>query len=377
MSVDGGKPEKVLEGGSGGVYAPPGYLLYLDGNVNAPRRRLLARRFDPASRRVSGDALLVMDDVDATNFGYANVASSPQGTLVVQHWADVHTRLEWRDRGGKLSAVAADDLSNGLELSLAPDGHHIAFDNANPPDLYVVDLDGGVPARLTFEEKQVNNLVWSPDGRRIAFARLLSSGRWDTYVKNADGTGPDSLLLRGPGLFAFPASWSPDGRWLLASIADVHGLFSFWKVPMDGGAMELYERTASGAVFGKLSPDGHWAATIATESNNRNALYVQSFPTPGARYQIAVENPTKAFWNPRGGELIVVEQGGRVVSVPVSTDGGFRQSAARRLFQTRRDEIVQGVSADGQRILTTIVLDVSNLISLEVVMGWEGLLKGR
>ncbi len=378
MSVDGGKPKKVLQGGSGGVYAPPGYLLYLDAGVNAPRRRLLARRFDAAKLVTSGDALLVLDRVSANNFGYANVAASPQGTLVVQHWAGVRTRLEWRDRSGRVLSVAADDLSDGTELSLAPDGHRIAFGSAEPPDLYALDLDGGVPARLTFEEKLISNPAWSRDGRRIAFGRLFGSGRWDTYVKNADGTGADSLLIHGPGIFAFPVSWSPDGRWMLANISDVHGLYSFWKVPLDGsGPWQMYDKTTAGAVGGDISPDGAWAATIATGSDNRNALTVQSFPNPGARYQIGVDDPQQVFWSPRGSELIVVEAGGKVVSVPVSTEGGFRQGAARKLFQLRRDEFIQGVSPDGQRILVSVVLDVSNLISLEVVMGWEGLLKGR
>jgi len=378
MSVDGGERKKVLEGGSGGVYVPQGYVLYLDTGVNAPRRRLLARRFDPAKLEASGDALLVMDDVDATNFGYANVAASPQGTLVVEHWADVRTRVEWRDRSGKVLQVAVEELSDGTELSLAPDGHTIAFNNANPLDLYVLDLEGGVPARLTFEEKSVANTTWSPDGRRIAFGRLFTSGRWDTYVKNADGTGADSVLVRSPGLFAFPFAWSPDGRWLLAGISDPDGLFSFWKVPMDGsGPRQMYDKTSGGGQQASISPDGRWAATIARESGDRNALSVQSFPNPGARYQIGVENPQRVLWNPQGGELIVTDGTGRVMSVPVSTEGGFRQGAARRLFQLKRDELVRGVSPDGQRILVVVVLDVSNLISLEVVTGWEELLKGR
>ncbi|HSG00848.1 MAG TPA: hypothetical protein VLA20_06935, partial [Vicinamibacterales bacterium] len=138
-----------------------------------------------------------------------------------------------------------------------------------------------------------------------------------------------------------------------------------------------YDRTAAGAWFGAISPDGLWAATVAAEPDQRNTLSVQSFPNPGARYQIGVENPQRVFWNSHVGELIVVEGGGRVVSVPVITDGGFRQGAKRRLFQVKRNEIVQGVSPDGERILVSVVLDVSDLISLEVVTGWEELLKGR
>jgi eukaryotic-like serine/threonine-protein kinase len=376
--VDGGRPEKVNEAGSGAVYSAPGYLLFLDAGVNALRRRLLSRHFDANARKASGDAVVVLDDVNATNFGYTNATTSPQGTMVVQHWGDVHTALRWLDRRGKVAGVVSEDLSNGLEVALSPDQQTLAYDGARPADVFSLDIESGVSARLTFKENQVSNFRWSPDGKRITFARLLGAGRWDTYVKNADGTGPDSLLVQGPGLFAFPMGWSPNGRWLMLSVSDVGGSFSFWKLDLEGsGKPELYETTTAGTVTARFSPDGRWVATITTESDGKNALFVQSFPVPGARYQVAVNDPQSAFWNPRGGELIVSESGGRVVSVPVSTEAGFRQGAVTPLFRLNRSTFVQGVSADGQRLLVTEVLDVSNLITLEVVMGWEGLMRGR
>ena len=51
-------------------------------------------------------------------------------------------------------------------------------------------------------------LAWSPDGSRIAFARL-GEVSYQIYVMNADGSG-QRKLTRNPGDFI--SSWSPDGR---------------------------------------------------------------------------------------------------------------------------------------------------------------------
>jgi Tol biopolymer transport system component len=377
-SLDGGEPVEVNRAGSGAYYSSAGYLLFLDAGVNAPRRRLLARRFDAATRKASGDAVLVLDDVSATNFGYSNVATSAQGALVVQHWSPPHNSLKWHDRGGRVVSTVVEDMIGATNTERSPDGRSIAYDGWNPPDMFLLDAEGGVPRRLTFQQNSVSNPRWSPDGRRLAFARLMSAGRWDTYIKNTDGSGPDSLLLRGPGLFAFPEDWTPDGRWLLMTVSDPDGNFNYWKLPLDGsGPAEVYERTSEQASSARLSPDGRWMAAILSPATGENVLYVQSFPNAGARYQVSVRAPVRARWSPRGDELLVVERGGRLVSVPVSMDGGFRQGAVRPLFQLGRNRFVDGVSDDGQRLMVAETLDLSDQITMEVVLGWEGLMRGR
>ncbi|HUK64974.1 MAG TPA: protein kinase, partial [Dongiaceae bacterium] len=214
--LGGARPVEVCRGATMGRYAAPGYLLYLDGDVNAAHRRLLARRFD--GKRASGDALVVMNDVNSTNFGYANVTTSANRTMVIQHWTLPHQRLVWRDPGGSVIGVATRDLP-GFGGTLSPDGTRLAYSGFDPADLYVLDLATGISTRLTFANQSVSAMVWSWDGRRIAFARLSGRG-WETHVKASDGTGPDSLLFHGPGLFSYPQTWSHDGRWLVVQCSD-------------------------------------------------------------------------------------------------------------------------------------------------------------
>jgi dipeptidyl aminopeptidase/acylaminoacyl peptidase len=79
-----------------------------------------------------------------------------------------------------------------------------------PDDLYVVPAGGGRPVQLTRTAADESSPSWSPDGRRLAYAR---SGR--IFVIAADGTGARPLSAGGDS----EPQWSPDGRW----VAYVHG----------------------------------------------------------------------------------------------------------------------------------------------------------
>jgi hypothetical protein len=139
--------------------------VFLDSGVNSRQRRVLAQRFDPGSRRVEGEPQLVLDRVNATNFGYANLAPDAAGTLVVQHWGDPHSRLIWRDRQGRNVGVVAEDVAS-IGGSMSPDWRQMALAGPTGQDLYLRDMASGATRRVTFENQDIGNTVWSPDGRR-------------------------------------------------------------------------------------------------------------------------------------------------------------------------------------------------------------------
>ena len=381
-SIEGGPVIEVLRGGSEGRYALPGYLLYLETGVSSAARRVLARRFDSRNLQTMGDAHLVLDAVDATNFGYPNLTANARGDLVVQHWADAHLELEWTDRDGRPSGIAVKDL-DGSALKLSPDGKRLAYAGNHPRDLYTLDLASGVITRLTFENRSVSDPVWSPDGRSIAFARLMGSAGWEARVKAADGSGPDSLVYHAPGLFAYPQSWSPDGRWLLAACSDAAGNLALWRLPVagQGGEPEAYQRAPAeaagnpgGAWTASISPDGKWAACTVNESGTRS-LYVQSFPSPGSIYQVSVPSPARAVWSERGDELIVVDRNNGVTAIEVSTAGGFHQKASHKLFEPAHGTLVRDYDQTTGRFLLGQTKDRTTLSSLEVILGWPALVK--
>jgi Tol biopolymer transport system component len=110
-----------------------------------------------------------------------------------------------------------------LAPSWSPDGKRIAFCTVMGPDkvraarggllfqrpcLYFVDADGLNLKRL--EEVEGLMPVWSPDGKRLLYTRLLEEGhRSSLYVMEADGTNGRELIKD-----AIMGAWSPDGRFL-------------------------------------------------------------------------------------------------------------------------------------------------------------------
>jgi Tol biopolymer transport system component len=374
-SLQGGKPIEVCRGGSKARYAPPGYLLFLDTGVNSPVRRLLARRFDAASLRVNGDDRLVLDQVNANNFAYPNLSADAHGTLVAQRWSDPHMRVVWRDRRGDQSSVAIDDFE-GYSGALSPDGRWLAYANPNPADLYLRELATGISRRLTFENQAVRAVVWSFDGRSVAFSRLSQSTGWQVRLKTIGG-GPDSAAFQSQGLFNYPTAWSRDGRWLVVLSTDSSGATDLWKVPIRaGGAAEVYQRTRgeeSGAAF---SPDGNWILYTMTE-DDRPGLYLQSFPVPGEKYQVTVDDPAGAVWGDRGDEIIVLTAKNQLYSIKVSTVGGFQQGVTQRLFTVPTADFVVDIERGEQRYLTATAKDLSTTTQLEVILGWPALLEKK
>ena len=368
--VNGAKPVEVCRGGSMARYAAPGYLLYLDTGVNSPHRRLLARRFD--GRRATGDAQVVLNDVSSTNFGYPNVTTSANGILVAQHWTPPHQHLVWRDSRGVVTGVAEADVAT-LGGTLSPDGSRLAYSGFDPADLYVLDLPTGISTRLTFANQAVSSMVWSWDGRRIAFARLSGRG-WETHAKSADGTGPDSLVFRGPGLLSYPQAWSRDGHWLVVQCSEPDGNFDLWKVPMDGsGRPECYQYTPAQERNASLSPDGHWVVYGADEGADRS-VYIQSFPDPGTKYQVTVADAVGGLWTSDGTAILVITRRQDVLRIPITFAGGFRQGATVHLFTVPVTDFLVDIATGERRFLTASSIDLSATTQLELVLDWPKLL---
>jgi len=86
-------------------------------------------------------------------------------------------------------------LTNGphgamnVEPAASPDGKKVAFssDRSGMPMIYVMDRDGGNIKRLTFAGKFNATPAWSPDSKRLAFAGW-ESDHFDVFTVNADGT---------------------------------------------------------------------------------------------------------------------------------------------------------------------------------------------
>ena len=117
-------------------------------------------------------------------------------------------------------------LTNGprgamnVEPAMSADGKRVAFssDRSGQPMLYVMDSDGSNVKRLTFAGKYNATPAWSPDGKKIAFCGWAED-HFDVFVMNADGSDMVRITSakKPNGKWADNEApvFSPDGRLLM------------------------------------------------------------------------------------------------------------------------------------------------------------------
>ncbi len=87
-----------------------------------------------------------------------------------------------------------------------------------------------------------------------------------------------------------------------------------WRLSLDKSAEpEVILNSAANERHPKLSPDGHWIAYTANESDRRE-VFVQSFPVLGAKHQISIAGGGEPVWSPDGRELFFREGGQLLVA---------------------------------------------------------------
>jgi Tol biopolymer transport system component len=139
-----------------------GRLLYLKDGV------LLARPFDPDTRKLSGQPVPVVSNVDIIDGAARAVFStSDDGKLIymTEDRSQGHG-LVWFDRTGKLLQDMADQ-GQLYAVTLSPDGRRFAARIAD--DLWVFDVDRLTRRRVTYSQASADAPVWTPDGKRLIF----------------------------------------------------------------------------------------------------------------------------------------------------------------------------------------------------------------
>jgi len=177
--------------------------------------------------------------------------------------------------------------------SFSPDGKKIAFchDMSGAPEIYTINADGSGLTQLTFDNLFDCAPRWSPDGTRIAFARLNpSSFQTQIATMQADGTGSITNLTT-EFWSAFWPTYTPDGS-RIAFVSSQAGFISVvWIMDSDGTRKQRLTRAALEGFPADVSPDGQHILVVNHESTpitpneifrmNLNGTGLRNLSNPG------------------------------------------------------------------------------------------------
>jgi len=296
LSLKTGEHRVLLEGGTSPRYVPTGHIVY------ARAGSLLAVPFDLDRLEVTGSPFRVVENVmTADGYGSAQYSFARDGTLAYvpggpDHY---HSGLFWVTFDGTVEPLPIEPESYG-DIRVSPDGRRLALSilGANA-DVWIYELERGTMSRVT---RSWDNYapIWSRDGR-LTYASN-SGGSYGIYRTRAGGSGEGELLL-GTGPSTYPASWSPDGRWLAyADFDPTTGFGVRFLAPHSNERSQPILDTPSHEIYPMFSPDGRWLAYVSDESG-RSEVYVQRFEATGEKWQISTGGGDMPIWSPEGDEL--------------------------------------------------------------------------
>lgn len=286
----------------------------------------------------------------------------------------MNTTATWYGANGQSTGTL--DLPPGHyeTAAISPDGTRaILVRSTSPSDssLWMVNLARGGASPFSSGRGRNDSPVWSPDGTRVAFASDRD-GLQQIFVKNVDDAAPEQLLASSDVPFKNPASWSPDGQWIIITQLDARTAQNIWFMPASGGELKLFIRGPTRDNGGPISPDGRWMA-YASDETGRFEVYVQPFPEPGRRVQVSHQGAIGAWWTRDGRQLVLISADHRVWRVDVDTAGTFRAGAPQLIATFPTGIVWMDAMPDRQRFLA-IAPERTGIGSITVVQNWRSAL---
>jgi Tol biopolymer transport system component len=377
-SLDSKTVERLTSATTNALYAPPGYLFYLDQST------LMARPFDAKALRFTGGAVPVAQNVgmySSAFYGYFSV--SPAGMLAYETAPAVSTnQMAWFNRTGqKLGAVGPPDIY--ATPALSPDGSKlaVAVGALTKHNIWVYDLKRGTGSRLTIGSADDVNPVWSADGKQILFSSNRS-GQYDIYQQAADGLGSADLVLQSKDQAKYINDLTTDGRYAIFDRGGASNGTALWTLPLFGDRKPSAFIDGGGirAVSAQFSSNGRFVVYASNETG-RNEIYVQTFPQPTGKWQISVSGGTDPTWRRDGKELFFLSPDEKLMAVDVNTNAGtFQAGIPQELFQAQTIPAwywrnIYVPSADGQRFMMLTPAIDAKPAPITVVVNWTATLK--
>ena len=194
--------------------------------------------------------------------------------------------------------------------AVSPDGNTLAFVRATGPDaadIYLCDLAGGSLRRLTFDDRAIRGLAWTPDGQDVVYAANRANG-WRLWRLSAYGGSPREIAIAGAQAY-YPAI-APKGRRL--AYTDSPSVSAIWRAALGADSDERpIIRSLGRETDPAYSPDGQRIADVSDQTG-ADEIWV-SDAEGGNRIQLtSLKGPrvSRPRWSPDGRLLLFEARAG-------------------------------------------------------------------
>ncbi|MEX2117842.1 MAG: hypothetical protein WEB37_13250, partial [Bacteroidota bacterium] len=378
-SLDGGPGRFVVNSSTNAVYAS-GYLLYMRGGT------LLAQQFDESSLSVTGDAISVAEGViNDAGFSLGVFTASGNGILAYQTGEGIAgARMVVVDRQGRELEYLGEVIEH-FTTRISPDGRRIVQSIFEPKsrtqNLWMHDFTRGDITRFTSGIDGAMFPVWSPDGRKVAYARFGSGDEtiaesYEIPVQPVAGGSAEEVLIKSETLIT-PTDWSPDGKAICLGISPRFTRVAsstqsdLWIQALDGDKkMRPFVESPYNETDGRFSPDGRWIAYTSDETGKRE-IYLRPYPGPGTAIKVSTSGGSVPVWRRDGRELFYVNDSNKTMSAEIrSTGSSVAIGVVQELFARTPIMAEYDVFPDGKRFLINRLIEPSETDPVTIVVNW-------
>ena len=183
------------------------------------------------------------------------------------------------DGGNPRPLTSPSETSTGdTTPAVSPDGTTIAFVRASPnegADIFLCDPSGGNPRRLTFDDRPIRGLAWTPDSHDLVYASDRARG-WRLWRLPVFGGSPHELNIAG-GRARYPAVAAAGNRLVYSDSTEVSAI---WRAALDSKPSDAKSsetptsedrpliRSVGREWWPMYSPDGKRIADFSTQDGN-------------------------------------------------------------------------------------------------------------
>jgi Tol biopolymer transport system component/C-terminal processing protease CtpA/Prc len=190
------------------------------------------------------------------------------------------------------------------------DGKQIAFvsDRNGNFDVVTLNKETREVKQLTNDPNDEESLKYSPDGKMLSFIRNGSQG--GIYVMPADASGPPRRVAESlgnnvdqqfnPGVGISAHAWSPDGKWIAFARRDAISTQDVWVVPVaEGGKPVNVTYTPGTNGDPEWTADGKFLLFTSSRAGIPDLYSVRLVPEPESAAAAAPQSGPAAGTGPR------------------------------------------------------------------------------